>query len=151
MKMSPGLLIYVFPVVVILWALFGEPIRRFRQRRRDARVLQKMKSLDRPALAEEAVLVYLRGSGLPDEIYQTYDVGSLEDQLREAIDRCGVGEFDGNEFGPEETILYMYGPDAECLYAAVEPVLRAYPLCREGIAVIRGGPPGAPEREVSLA
>lgn len=100
---------------------------------------------------EQAVIVRLRGSSLPDEVYEKYDISTLEDQLREVIDRKRIGEFDGNESGPEETVLYMYGPDAEQLFAGVESVLRAYPLCKEGVAVIRCGPPGSPEREVSLA
>jgi len=110
-------------------------------------VFQKKK----PVAPEQAVIVRLRGSSLPDEVYEKYDISTLEDQLREAIEKKKLGEFDGNEFGPQETVLYMYGPDAEQLFAGVESVLRAYPLCKEGVAVIRRGPPGAPQREVNLA
>ena len=99
---------------------------------------------------EQAVIVHLRGSGLPDEIYENYDVSTLEDQLIEAIEANQLGEFDGNEFGPEETVLYMYGPDAEKLFNGIESVLRAYPLCQEGFVRIRSGPPGAAERQVPL-
>jgi hypothetical protein len=103
------------------------------------------------AAPEQAVIVRLRGSSLPAEVYEKYDVSTLEDQLRDAIEQKGLGEFDGNEFGAEETVLYMYGPDAERLFAGIESVLRAYPLCKEGVAVIRRGPPGSPQREVNLA
>ena len=102
-------------------------------------------------IPEQAVIVRLRGNGLPAEVYEKHDISTLQDQLREVIKKKKLGEFDGNEFGPEETVLYMYGPDAEQLFAGVESVLRAYPLCKEGVAVIRRGPPGAPAREVSLA
>lgn len=44
----------------------------------------------------------------------------------------------------------MYGPDSEKLFKAVEPVLRAYPLCKGARVVIRRGGPGAPERQVEL-
>ncbi len=103
------------------------------------------------AAPEQAVIIRLRGSSLPDEIYEKYDISTLEEELRLVIERQKLGEYDGNEFGPDETVLYMYGPDAERLFAGVEPVLRAYPLCKEGVAVVRSGPPGSPQREVSLA
>jgi hypothetical protein len=99
---------------------------------------------------EQAVIVRLRGSGLPDEIYEKFDISTLEDQLIEVIEAKRLGEFDGNEFGPDETVLYMYGPDAEKLFDGIESVLRAYPLCQEGFVTIRSGPPGAPERQVPL-
>jgi hypothetical protein len=104
--------------------------------------------VDKPS--EQAVLVYLEGTGLPDTVYEQYDVASLEDQLVEAIENAGVGEFDGNEFGPGEVTLFMYGPDAEALYRAVEPVLRAYPLCGGARVMVRPGGPEIAGREVRL-
>ena len=104
------------------------------------------------ALSEEqAVLVHLDGMNLPDETYKKYDVSTLEDQLIEVIKTNQLGEYDGNEFGPEVTTLFMYGPDAERLFAAIAPVLRAYPLCSRARVVIRRGPPGAPERDVQFS
>jgi hypothetical protein len=44
----------------------------------------------------------------------------------------------------------MHGPDAEKLFAAIEPVLRGYPLCQHARVVIRRGGPEAPSREVRL-
>lgn len=99
---------------------------------------------------EECVLVYLDGSNLPDEVYQNYDLSTLEDQLIEAIAASGVGEFDGNEIGPEVTTLYTYGPDADALFKAMEGVLRAYPLCKNARVVIRKGGPGSPQTELQL-
>lgn len=97
---------------------------------------------------DQAVLVYLRGNGLPNSVYKEYDLSALEDQLIEAIQSNTLGEFDGNEFGPEETILYMYGPDADKLFAGVESVLRSYPFCKNARVTIRRGPPGSPQREI---
>lgn|GEM_PF-996824 len=99
---------------------------------------------------EQAVIVHLPGSGLPDEVYEHYDLSALEDQLIDAVDRAGCGEFDGNEFGPEGATLYLYGPDAEALFAAIEGTLRAYPLCPNAQVEIRYGPPGSPQREVTI-
>jgi hypothetical protein len=77
---------------------------------------------------------------------------TLEERLIEAIGAARAGEFDGNEFGPGEVTLYAYGPDADRLYAAMEPVLRAFPprpahvLLRYG----RADDSGAPEAVVQL-
>ena len=61
----------------------------------------------------------------------------LEDQLISAIEKSAAGEFDGNEVGESETVLYMDGPDADALYAAVSPILRNSPLARGG-TIVRG-------------
>ncbi len=141
---TPHLIACIFASALVLWVLFGDQFWRWRQKLRDARNIKKLSP------HEQAVIVHLRRTGLPEEIYEKYDISTLQDQLREAIVRQEVGEFDGNEIGPEEATLYMYGADAERLFEVVEPVLRAYPLSREGFVVIRRGPPGSPEREVSL-
>jgi hypothetical protein len=61
-----------------------------------------------------------------------------------------VGEFDGIERGQDEFILFMYGPDADALFRAVEPVLRTYPLRQNARVVIRSGGPDAVGRELRL-
>ena len=99
---------------------------------------------------EQAVIVYLDGSGLPGEIYEQYDLATLEDRLVQAVERSASGEYDGNEFGLDGTTLYLYGPDAERLFLAIESALRGYPLCQNARVVIRRGPPGSPERELII-
>jgi len=42
---------------------------------------------------------------------------TLSEQLGEALEQKGLGEYDGDERGPTETILFMYGPDAERMSA----------------------------------
>jgi hypothetical protein len=74
---------------------------------------------------EQAVLVYLDGKGLPKEVYEKYDLATLEDQLIEAIESQSLGEFDGNEIGPDEAALFMYAPNAETLFKGIEPILLA--------------------------
>jgi hypothetical protein len=99
---------------------------------------------------EQAVLVHLDGLGLPEAAAREDDLASLEDQLTGTIERAGLGEFDGNETGPTSTTLFMYGPDAERLFAGVEQVLRGHPACRGARVEIRRGGPGAGQREVRL-
>jgi len=75
-------------------------------------------------------------------------VFALEDALSAAIAARGTGEFDGNEVGGGEVVLYMYGPDADALYAAIAPVLAASPVAANGVITRRYGPPEDGVREV---
>ena len=102
------------------------------------------------AAPEEAVFVYLDGTGLPQDVYDNHDLATLEDQLIQVIEARGLGTFDGNEFGPDEVVLYMYGPSAEALYAGIREILENYPLCQNGRVVIRSGGPGSAERTVEI-
>jgi hypothetical protein len=99
---------------------------------------------------EESVLIYLDGTSLPDEVYANYDLATLEDQLIGAINAHRAGEFDGNEIGDQETTLFTYGPDASKLFAAIEPILNAYPVCKNARVIIRQGGPGSPQTGVKL-
>lgn len=92
---------------------------------------------------EEAVLIHLEG--------EDFDIMlQVSDKLTEVIERTNVGMFDGNEIGGDETVLFMYGPDAELLFKHIEPILRDDEFCRGAKAIIRLGGPGAPQREVTL-
>jgi len=99
---------------------------------------------------KQAVLVHLDAVGLSDETYANYDLSTLEDQLIAVLSKSGCGECDGNEIGGGEAVLYMYGPDADALFLAIEPVLKSNPLCHGARVTIRSGPPGAKEREVKI-
>jgi hypothetical protein len=99
---------------------------------------------------QECVLIHLDAANLPDEIYAQHDLSTLEDLLIEAIGKNSAGELDGNEIGDGVTTIFTYGPDADDLYHAMEPVLLAYPLCQNARIVIRKGGPGSPQTEVQL-
>jgi hypothetical protein len=99
---------------------------------------------------QQAVLLHLRGTGLPAHVYEQCDLVTLEDKLEEVIQRSALGDLDGNEVGAGGATIYMYGPDAEKLFKEIEPVLRDYPLCRGATVTIRHGGPGAPERETAI-
>jgi hypothetical protein len=66
---------------------------------------------------EHAVIVHfaLTGGDYGTEA-QREAVFALEDQLIRAIDAAGVGEFDSNEFGGGEAVLYAYGAAPEILF-----------------------------------
>jgi hypothetical protein len=99
---------------------------------------------------EQAVLVYLDGKSLPKAVYEEHDLSTLEDQLMEVIESQSLGEYDGNEFGAEETILFMYAPNAEALFSGIESILLAHPLCQNALVIVRQDSPGSPAREIRL-
>jgi hypothetical protein len=70
--------------------------------------------------------------------------------LIEVIEHDKLGEFDGNEVGVGGATLFMYGLDAEKLFAGIEATLRSYPLCKGARVVIRYGGPGAEQRQLML-
>ena len=100
---------------------------------------------------EEAVLIHLKLSdgdlGNPAERER---ICELEDRMEEAIALEGVGEFDGDEFGQGECVLFMYGADADALFNTIEPILRGSGLCSAGYAIRRYGAPGASENRIAL-
>ncbi len=100
-------------------------------------------------MSEQAVIVYLPFS----ESANVSDFQALEDEIAEAIDRAGVGEFDGDEFGGGKCVLFMYGPDADRLFDAIAATLRSSLLSAGGYVIKRYGPaedPTARESRVEL-
>jgi hypothetical protein len=97
----------------------------------------------------EGLAVYLDGVNLPDDIYRLCNINELADLIKDALAASG-GEIRGSWVGPNETSIYMYGPDAEAMYTALEPIMTAYPLCNNARVVIRHGNPALCPRTVRL-
>ena len=97
---------------------------------------------------DQAVVITLDGTSLPDEVYEQCDTSTLEDQLTDAL--ADLGECDGTEHGERDTRIFIYGSDAEVMYRAVEPILLNYPLAAKARVQLRSGSPGAAEREITL-
>ena len=104
----------------------------------------------RSAASEHAVIVYLRLSdnGFGTEAERDA-IHALTDRLAAAISAQHAGEFDGDEFGAGACGLYMSGPNADRLFAAVEPLLRADRLAAGGYAIKRYGPASDPNALVA--
>ena len=102
--------------------------------------------------AEQAVIVHYNLSddeyGLTDEREAVF---RLEDRLESLIERNKVGEFDGNEFGGGEAVLYCYGPNADRLFEVIEHELRSF-SARPAYAILRYGDAdrSTTERRVNL-
>jgi hypothetical protein len=99
---------------------------------------------------EHAVIVYFQ--------YGSTDLARLfvlEEQLERAIAAAGAGEFDGNEVAADgsDGYLYMYGPNADRLFAAVRPTLERTEFMRGARVKLRYGLPqdGVKEVEIDLA
>lgn len=71
---------------------------------------------------------------------------SIQVRAKHGRARGGAGEFDGNEVGRVRLTLYMYGADAEAVFAAVTPALRARGLTDLAEMTLRFSPPGSAER-----
>lgn len=86
-----------------------------------------------------SVIITLDGRGLPDEVYRTSDLGTLESRLETRLEQEGGGELDGHEHGPETSRIFLFGPDARALFDVIAPVLREYPLCEGARVQLRQG------------
>jgi hypothetical protein len=89
-----------------------------------------------PAKSEQAVLVHF-DYGSPDwaPFYK------FEEQLKHAVTVSGAGDYDGNELAVDgsDGTLYMYGPDADRLFAVVRPLLESSPLLKHVVVTLRYG------------
>ena len=94
-----------------------------------------------PPPPEHAVVVYLKLSdakfGTPED---RASIHRLSASLESAINTAAVGDFDGDEFGKGECALFMYGPDADRLFATIEPIVRASRHAQGARAIKRYGP-----------
>jgi len=103
---------------------------------------------------EHAVLVHLKLSGKEFGTNQEREsIHALTDKLKEVINAKRLGEFDGDEFGDGGCTLYMYGPDADALFAGIEPLLRSSPVTKEATIIKRYGEamnPNAKEVKVTF-
>ena len=89
---------------------------------------------------EQAVIVHIRLTDLPfGSERERQEINALGDELNRLIEKASVGEFDGDEYGGGECSLYMYGPDADALFAIVQPVLLSAPIAKGGFAIKRYG------------
>jgi hypothetical protein len=99
----------------------------------------------KPPGSDQAVIVHFDyGSTDLQPIFE------LEQRLIAAITRAGAGELDGNEVATDgaDGYLYMYGPDADALFAVARPVLDQCVFMRGARVRVRYGPPADGVREV---
>jgi hypothetical protein len=98
----------------------------------------------------EGLAVYLDGVNLPDYVYEKCTINELAGLLLGTLSSVG-GEIRDSWVGRNETSIYMYGPNAETMFAKLEPILASYPLCQNARVVIRLGNPGLDPRTVHIS
>ncbi len=76
----------------------------------------------------EGLALYLDGTTLPDEVYQSCDINQVIAELGRLMGDKGA--FRGYWEGSKDTGLYCYGPSFSEMAAAIAPLLAAYPLCQ---------------------
>ena len=99
---------------------------------------------------EQAVIVHLP---FDEENSSLDDIYKLEEMLEKAIENAEVSEFDGDEVGEGECVLYMYGPDADRLFEVAQKILTSSGLAGGGHVIKRYGEaddPKAKEVRISL-
>ena len=97
--------------------------------------------------AQQCVAVYLDGVSLPDEVYTELDFEAVVESLTNA---AGPQSYHGLSQEAEETGLFFYGPNAEEMFARIEPVLRALPIGQNARVAVRAGKSGLSSRTVRL-
>lgn len=85
---------------------------------------------ERPIGQKEGLALYLNGTDLPLEVYQTSDVNAVIQSLEEHLGK-ERGRFLSYWQGPMETALYFYGPSYEAMKAALEEIIPQHPLCEK--------------------
>ncbi|MDJ0936041.1 MAG: hypothetical protein QNJ06_17875 [Kiloniellales bacterium] len=77
----------------------------------------------------EGLAVYLNGTDLPDEVYETCDLDTVYEEFGKLLG--AQGRVQSHWQGPIETALYLYGPSCAAMRAAIQPFLASYPLCQK--------------------
>jgi hypothetical protein len=81
-----------------------------------------------------------------DDVYE-----ALEEQLATAIKEARAGDYDGDEFGSGFCTIYIYGPNADSLFTAVQPVLKKFHAPVGSYLIKRYGKPGAKQERVEIS
>ena len=95
----------------------------------------------------QCLAILLDGTSLPDEVYADLDFDAVVGELGAA---AGDDSFHGFAQGDDETSLFFFGPDAESMFARVEPILRRLPIGQNARVVLRHGKKGVNPREVRM-
>lgn len=76
----------------------------------------------------EGMAIYLNGTDLPEEVYQTNDINELISELQEVL---GEKSFMFSWWeGGTETALYFYGDSYSDMQESVKQILDVHPLCK---------------------
>ncbi len=100
---------------------------------------------------QQSVTVYLLYTGPESgrkEQYKACD--ALQVQVAAALEKSGVGYFEGSGTSAGDYLMYLSGPSADAVFKVIEPVLKKAAVSKGGKVALRYGPRGAKEVEKNL-
>lgn len=76
----------------------------------------------------------------------------MEDKLEKALAEAKAGDLDGDEVATDgsDAFVYLYGPDADELYRAIEPILKNTDFLHGAEVIRHYGPPGAARETTNI-
>ena len=98
-------------------------------------------------IVEHAVIIHFQyGKGKMDDLYK------LRDKIEQQINSKGLGEYDGHEIATDlsDGFFYMYGPNAEQLFAGIKLILEETDFMKGAKAKLRFGPPEDGVKEITI-
>ena len=90
---------------------------------------------------QQCMAIFFDGATLPDEVYANLDFDAVVADIGAA---AGVWQ------GAQDTGVFFFGPDAEAMFARVEPILRRLPIGQNARVVLRHGKEELNPREVRM-
>ena len=99
----------------------------------------------------EQLTIYLDGTGLPAEVYESLDFDRLYSELGEAVGRDAGGQARSVWTGPTETAIHLAGPKADALEQVVNAMWNTVPIFQNARLVLRYADGRAPiERRLPM-
>jgi len=95
-------------------------------------------------MSEHCIKIIIPVTGEFGTEQEQIKISALGKALDMVLESGHEGEFDGDEYGDGMATLYLYGPDAERLYAKISPFLARAELPAQSYALLRFGPPDDP-------
>lgn len=99
---------------------------------------------------QEGLGIYLDGLTLADEVYASCDINLLIERVQAALGASGAGQLRGCWQSQAESVLYVYGKNAEAAYRALLDILQTDPLCQNARLVFRSVPRANTPREIRM-
>ena len=99
----------------------------------------------------EQLTIYLDGTGLPPEVYESLDFNRFYGELDEAAGREADGQARSVWTGPTETAVHLAGPNADALEQVVKAMWHTAPILQNARLVLRYSDGRAPtERRLPM-
>jgi hypothetical protein len=92
----------------------------------------------------EQLTIYLDGTGLPADVYESLDFGRVYRELGKAVGREAGGQARSVWTGATETAVHLAGPKADALEKVVSAMWHTVPVFQNARLVLRYGDGRAP-------